>query len=80
MFVDGVTGLALLLHTWASRQEGGSFKKRWAVLLSNGQIRFFADKLAMDEIAHIALDSQTVFFIFHSRQHSLVQQPQMEFQ
>jgi hypothetical protein len=80
MLVDGVTGLSLLLHTWASRQEGGSFKKRWVVFLSNGQIRFFADKLAMDEVAHFEVDSQTVFFIFHSRQHFSVQQPEMEFQ
>jgi hypothetical protein len=68
MAEDALIGISAITSGWGSRYEGGAFKKRWFVLLSNDQLRLFPDKMAMRELGHLRLDSQTVYFISNSRQ------------
>jgi hypothetical protein len=68
MAEDALIGISAITSGWGSRHEGGAFKKRWFVILSNGQLRLFLDKMAMDELGHLMVDSQTVYFISNSTQ------------
>ena len=54
---------------WGTKQGGNikNWKKRWFVLLSNGCLRYFVDKLACDEQGHIDILKHTVPSISNSR-------------
>ena len=56
-------GAVSIVHMgWGNKSTGNvkKWKKRWLVLLSNGFLRFFQDKMAADEEGHIELTKDSV--------------------
>jgi hypothetical protein len=51
---------------WAVKQGGNvkNWKKRWFVLLSNGTLRYFTDKMTIAEKGHIDIQKETVVILF----------------
>jgi hypothetical protein len=48
-------------------QKVKNWKQRWLVLLSNGVLRYFEDKLSFEESGHVDLDHTSVPFCSNTR-------------
>jgi len=59
------TSFPNIIHTGWGVKRGSTvknWKRRWFVLLSNGLLRYFTDKLAIEEQGHVIIDAQTNIF------------------
>jgi hypothetical protein len=44
-----------------------NWKRRWFVLLSTGELRYFEDPDAVEEVGHAQIQSTSVSFLSHPR-------------